>query len=408
MPKIDKSTLKVLERTKIRIYKFENKHTYFCSFYIGKGFKNYPSNHFQKTCKTKNINEAISTATKYYKEWFQKNPSGVCEKQSSFETILAQPYINYRIQKYKNKTHLKNNEQGERDKAKWNYMEELFEDVDCNDLQSVEYVINNDLLNKLKADGLKGNTINKYLSLIVQMYKRGMTKGVVNFIPDVPTQEVFNNPRWAYENFELNLINERMRQEYKKTNEIYFLELKDYCNLLRSAGFRPGLEPLMLRRKDFEIISDNQNPNEKFLKFTVYKTKVTKPHHPIANNWFFENIWDEVVNRHKGLGENDFLLFPNIKDRNRLKNKTGKDFVQFSKDCNLYFYKGGTRPIYVIRHTYATEQYKRGTSIEDISQLMNTSVRMIQNVYLAHTNSSLVNLAKRRGDLTQNKKLVIR
>ena len=62
MPKIDKSTLKILPKQKIRIYKFENKKTYTCSFYIGTGYKKYPSNHFQKTCKTKNINEAISKA----------------------------------------------------------------------------------------------------------------------------------------------------------------------------------------------------------------------------------------------------------------------------------------------------------------------------------------------------------
>ena len=62
MPKIDKNTLKILPKQKIRIYKFENKQTYTCSFYIGTGYKKYPSNHFQKTCKTKNINEAISKA----------------------------------------------------------------------------------------------------------------------------------------------------------------------------------------------------------------------------------------------------------------------------------------------------------------------------------------------------------
>ena len=84
-----------------------------------------------------------------------------------------------------------------------------------------------------------------------------------------------------------------------------------------------------------------------------------------------------------------------MKDRTRLKQSTGKLFVRFSKDLNLYFYKGGTRPLYSIRHTYATELYKKGTSIDDIAQLMNTSARMITGVYLGHTNQALINLIKR-------------
>ena len=53
MPKIDKKTLKILPRTNIRIYKFENRNTYFCSFYIGLGHTNKKSGKFEKTLQTK-------------------------------------------------------------------------------------------------------------------------------------------------------------------------------------------------------------------------------------------------------------------------------------------------------------------------------------------------------------------
>jgi len=74
-------------------------------------------------------------------------------------------------------------------------------------------------------------------------------------------------------------------------------------------------------------------------------------------------------------------------------------FVRFSKELNLYHHKGGTRPLYSIRHTYATEQWKKGTTIEDIATLMNTSPRMIMSVYLGHTDEALLKLAGRRGKL---------
>ena len=70
-------------------------------------------------------------------------------------------------------------------------------------------------------------------------------------------------------------------------------------------------------------------------------------------------------------------------------------FVTISKKLNLFYHKGGTRPLYSIRHTYATELYKKGTAMDDIAELMNTSARMVMNVYLGHTDSALINLAKR-------------
>ena len=42
-----------------------------------------------------------------------------------------------------------------------------------------------------------------------------------------------------------------------------------------------------------------------------------------------------------------------------------------------------------------TELNKKGTPVEDIAELMNTSSRMILNVYLGHTDQSLIDLAKR-------------
>jgi integrase len=393
MSKIDKQTLKILPRTKISVYKFVNQNTYFCRFFVGR--KYFKSGRFEKTCKTRNINEAIVKANQYYKDWFIQHATDTIEKERDFDLDIAQPFINFRIRKYQNKTHLKNNEQGERDKSKYNYLKPFFENVDYKDLDLVEDVINNDVLSKLKDDGKSGSTINKYLSLITQMFKRALTRGIVNYVPDTPTQQVINTPRYPYENSDLNLINGRCREEYKKTNDIFFLESKDYFNLLRSAGFRPGLEPLSLKRKDFEFISSPNNPDEKFLKFTIWGTKTKPIHNPIANPYFSEKVFPEILNRHSNLSDNDYLLFPFQKDRTRLKQSTGKLFVRFSKDLNLYFHKGGTRPLYAIRHTYATELYKKGTSIDDIAQLMNTSARMIIGVYLGHTNQALINLIKR-------------
>jgi len=400
VPKINKDTLKILPRTKIWIYKFENKNTYFCRFYVGLGHKNYKSGKFEKTLKTKNINEAITKANELYKEWFREHTDTKQQvREHDFDLDIAQPYINYKVRKYKNRTDIKNADQGVRDKSKWQYMKPMFDEVDYTDLELVEDIINNDLLSQLKDEDKSGNTINKYMSVLTQMFKRAKDRGKVNFIPDTPTQQVINTPRYPYENQELNFINERCRELNNKEIDDFHLHSKDYYNLCRSAGFRPGNEPLSLRRKDCEIISSPNNPNDKKLKFTIYNTKTEPYHYPIANDWFLKHIYSEINERHKEYqNDHDYLLFPHIKNRRTLQHKTGKLFTSISKDLNLFYHKGGTRPLYAIRHTYATEQYKQGTIIDDIATLMNTSPRMVLNVYLGHTDQSLINLANRRGN----------
>jgi len=393
MPVIDKSTVKKIPRLKISIYKYENKNTYFCRFYVGK--IHYKSGYKEIGLKTKNINEAISKANTEFKIWFSEHKDTTTKKDSNIDLDIAQPYLRFKIRKYKHKTHLKNNEQGERDSSKWNYLKPFFEDIDYKDMETVEQIINDEILSSLQEDGRSGSTINKYFSVLTQMFKRAKDRGMVNYIPDTPTQQVINTPREPYENLELNLINNRCKKEYEKTKEMYFLECKDYFNLLRSAGFRPGLEPLNMKRSDYEFIKDRDNPETDILKFTVRNTKTKPIHYPIANDFFTKHIFPEILNRHSNLKDDDYLLFPFIKDRKTLKNKTGKTFSRFSKDLNLYYYKGGTRPLYSIRHTYATEQWKKGTVIEDISKLMNTSPRMVMSVYLGNSDEALIKLHKR-------------
>jgi hypothetical protein len=48
-----------------------------------------------------------------------------------------------------------------------------------------------------------------------------------------------------------------------------------------------------------------------------------------------------------------------------------------------------------LKNYYDTEQWKKGTSIEDISKLMNTSPRMVMSVYLGNSDEALIQLHKR-------------
>jgi len=393
MPKINKDTLKTLKNG-VKVFKYENKNSYNCYFQVGSTYTKSGKKYYG--LGTKNIHEATIRANIKYKEWHTTNAEK-SKKFLDFDLDVAQPYLRYKIRKYRNKTNIKDNEQGSRDKAKWeNFLKPYFEDVNYHDTDEVERIIDDEVLSDLKEQGKSGNTINKYMSVLTQMFKRAKDRGKVNFIPDTPTQQVINTPRYPYENQELNFINERCRELNNKEIDDFHLHSKDYYNLCRSAGFRPGNEPLSLRRKDCEIISSPNNPDKEYLKYTIWGTKTKPIHNPIANSWFLEHIYPEINERHKEYqNDSDYLLFPHIKNRRTLQHKTGKLFARISKDLKLFYHKGGTRPLYAIRHTYATELYKKGTPVEDIAELMNTSSRMILSVYLGHTDQSLINLAER-------------
>ena len=90
MPKINKETRKVF-RNGISVYKYQNKHTYFCRFYVGRNNKQYSkSGRFERSTKTKNINEAISKANELYRNWFIENPSTKTKKHIDFDIEIAQ------------------------------------------------------------------------------------------------------------------------------------------------------------------------------------------------------------------------------------------------------------------------------------------------------------------------------
>ncbi len=95
------------------------------------------------------------------------------------------------------------------------------------------------------------------------MFNYAIKNNVVKSKPDFPRLRVVNQLRPSYFNEELNQISKKLYDEYKRTKDQFYLETKDYINLIRSAGFRPGIEPLRIKRFQYRLISDKKLPNEK-------------------------------------------------------------------------------------------------------------------------------------------------
>ena len=377
MPKIKKDTTKYLKScNSLKIFKYEKSKKYYACFYVG--INASTSGNKIITLKTENINEASKVAKEKYHEWFENHRDDF--KSKDFTNDIANPYFKFRIRKYKGNGKKEN--QGKREKQKYfNYMIKYFEKIDYKNNEQLTAAIE-DMVENLRMDNKTDNTISKFTTVLSNMFNYAIKNLVMKSRPDFPMLKIINNARPSYFNNELNMISKRLTAEYEKTKDKFYLETKDYINLIRSAGFRPGLEPLRIKKFQYRFIKDKK-AKEQILVFTLFNTK-TKPKHQLTcHPYFTKYIFPEIVNRNPNTNADTYLLFPNYQNRQKVYNRIVKIFTRLSKELHLYYRNGLTRPIYSIRHTYIKNRYAENPqSLEVIARQSNTSPKMIHRNYL--------------------------
>ena len=396
MPKIKKDTIKKLPQThSLKIFKYEGSDNYYCSFYVGQVHTR--NGNKEQSLKVKNRKEAEKKAKEIYKNWWLENESITPKRERTFDIDIAQPYLKTRITKYKNKGSVVNT--GQKEKSQYDrFMKSYFEDVDYLNHDQLLTAVS-DIVENLRREKIKDTTISKYTNTISLMFKRAFNNGVIKKLPDlkeVVTLKKVNEVRPMYQPNELNMITNKCREEYNETKDKFFLELKDYINLIRSAGFRPGVEPLKIKRHQYNFITDKENPTEPILVFTLFGTK-TKPRHTLTcHPYFTKNIFiPEIQKRNPNAKQDDYLLFPNVRDRQQLYERIRKNFTRISSELGLYVRNGATRPLYSIRHTFITQRYNQNAPLQVIARNSNTSETIIKSNYLDESNEMIVSEHKK-------------
>jgi len=392
MPRILKETIKSIPSKKsLKIYKKSNSQNYYCSFYVGR--LNSKSGNKEQSLKNGNVNEAKKRAIEIYNSVNQKLETH--KTDTDFDRDVALPFFRVRIQKYKNKGKVGNDNQGIREQSRYNnYIKSFFVGFNYNNHELLSEAIVN-LTNDLKQDGKTDNTITKYMSILNQMFKRAQNIGVLKSIPDMPSLSVINTPRQSYFNEELNKINRELERLYEKQKESEYIYIKDYLNLIRSGGFRPGIQPLMIKNFQYQYLTDKTNPDEPILQFTLFNTKTSPKHKLTCHPFFTKNIFPEIVNRHKESSSEDYLLFPNHKNRRSLYARISKIFIRVSSSLGLYHRNGATRPLYSIRHTFISNRYNDNAPLEVVARSANTSVKIVKKNYLDNEDTMMIKEHKR-------------
>ena len=378
MPVIDKKTIFKFDRIPVSVFQFENSKNYYCRYYVGRQ-KGASGGNKDRTLKTTNIKIAKTKAKEIYFEHLN-NPTSK-EKEISFDIDIAQPFFRYRIRHYKNKN--PDSTQGTREKMRYdNYIKKFFEDVDYRNIEELDDSIE-ELKENLKQDDKTDNTISKYFNILSLMFKKAVDNNVLSKMPYFPPLKIVNQVRLSYQNEELNLINRKLDSEFKRTEEKFYLYMKDYVNLIRSAGFRPGIEPLKVKNFQCQFVLNRKTNQKDILAITLFNTKTKPKHRLFCHPFFAKNIYPEILSRNPQPSPEDYLLFPHSdENRRKIYQKISKTFTRISKELNLYYRGGTTRPLYSIRHTFAKNNYVANAPLSVIAKQMNTSEKMLHSAYL--------------------------
>ena len=137
----------------------------------------------------------------------------------------------------------------------------------------------------------------------------------------------------------------------------------------------------MIKNFQHQFLIDKQNPIEPILQFTLFDTKTSPKHKLTCHPYFTKNIFPEIMNRVEKRSSEDYLLFPNEHNRQKLYNRISKVFIRVSKELDLYYRGGQSRPLYSIRHTFISNRYNSGAPSAVIAKTSNTSEKMLREHY---------------------------
>ena len=366
--------------------------------------KKVTNGNFGHSLKTKNVREAEVLAKQHYKDIFDKIRSGeIVKKDFDFDKDVVKDYFNTRQRLYKMKTgSVKNMEKEKNQYSK--HLSQFFLNVNYNDviamnnavLDSVNYLKNLDVKGGTK---MRDTTITKYMNIISQICQHGQKKGLMKAIPDIPTFSRINEEVPPYFPKDLKVIRNRNDEYYHQTEDEIYNYVNEYTAFLQALKInRSSMNALNVKRSQFREIAD-YNSDLPIIEVKLFNTKNNPRVADVCEFWWVEQYW----NRYRNKQLDEYIIAPEITDRDKLMEKMRKTFVRVSAELNLYMLNGKKRPFTAIRHTNALKIYEQTKSIDKVAEGLNTSKPIVKSNYLNYSDEWARNRFKALGyDKTQN------
>ena len=301
MPKITK--IKKLKRYPITIFKMGSKSKYFyCRFYVHQSYskskirksdtKTY-NGCYQQSLKITEERKAEQEAIRIYKDFdFTKYENVKTNSKIDFHKDIALPY--FKVRRQHKETRYK--------KELGQYTNEILpvlKDVDYSNVDELETAITEVFYN-LKTKGLAVATCRNYKIIISNMCSKALKNNNVplDVMPEFPQLKGNSIRRLAYSPKETKSIINTFRKEYEQTEDSFYDETADYLCMLKSGGFRPGLELLKVRRNQIGFITDPHNPKTPIMKIALLETKKDR-HTLTVADWFRDEVYPNIINRYR-------------------------------------------------------------------------------------------------------------
>ena len=372
------------------IFKRERSKFWQVKFYVTSGYNK--NGIHQESLKTENQREALKKAKEIYRAFdFDKQKQNAVK--TTYFSSLALPFLNRRIKKFQFQKPDEKTNTGHKDMER--YKREIDETLGLIDYRNIDDLTDGiqELVVKLKTKGtktgrpIKDTTISKYMNIISLICNDSIIRGHLKGKPIIPTMQRINEERPPYFPKEVKQITLELINEYRRTKDSFYDEMSDYINFLRSIDLRPGKEPLMIKMNQC-ILINNTEQKDQVLMITLPYTKTKRKHSLTVNpNFTKELYFNKVLPRHKRKVD-DYLFFPNEKNREKLVERVRKNFVRISRELGLYYFNNKPRPLYSIRHMNFTERYKKGVSMDKIANMGNTSPEMLRKNYITPHNQT--------------------
>ena len=109
-------------------------------------------------------------------------------------------------------------------------------------------------------------------------------------------------------------------------------------------------------------------------------------------DWYRDDVYPRVMNRHPNTNELDYLFFPKVENRDKLFDRIRDNFERISNNLGLYDVDGQRRPLYTFRHSFISQRRNKGVDSNVVSLNSNTSVTMINKHYQTLDDSNLLDI----------------
>ena len=376
MPKILKQ--KKLKRVSATIFKYKNRSKfYYVRFWVCKGYR-LNGCHTQ-SLKVSEERLAEKVAEKVFKSFDFKsaidlNKKKINKSKRDYDRDIAIPYFKYR--------ELENPDRNKKEKGQYNNeMKEILQSIDYSNPSEVDDAVK-EIFCSLKEQGKAVATMRNYKIILTNQMGKALKNNKVPFdvMPNFPKLKGKGLRRLSYSPKERKQIRNRFRDEWRITEDNFYDETADYLSTFDAGGgARPGLELLRVRRNNIGFINDPDN-EKPVMKMTLLQTKKGRHTYTLAD-WYRDDVYPRVLNRHPNCNNLDYLFFPKIENREKLFDRMRKNFERLSNKLGLFVKDGQNRPIYVYRHSFISGKRKKGIDPNVVALNSNTSVQMINQHY---------------------------